>query len=129
MRSPALAPKKPVARSRVTNGADVLAGIDGRSAVARRYRDILAALVADQGGFEGMSEARAQLSRRFAALAVQAEQAEARLARGETIDLHAHALIASTLTRLASRLGINRLAKDVTPHLHDYLAGKAGATR
>ena len=123
----ALAPKSPGARSRVTNGADVLAGIDGRSAVARRYRDILAALAADQGGAARLSEARAQLCRRFAALAVQAEQVEARLARGEEIDLHAHALISSTLTRLATRIGINRVPKDVTPHLQDYLAGKVGA--
>src|SRR5215471_12058011 len=28
------------ARSRVTNGSDVLPGVDGRSLVARRYRDI-----------------------------------------------------------------------------------------
>ena len=38
--SSVLTPRKPTARSRVSNGADLLAGIDGRSAMARRYRDI-----------------------------------------------------------------------------------------
>jgi hypothetical protein len=32
---------KPEGRSRTTNGAQLLIGIDGRSAQARRFRDIL----------------------------------------------------------------------------------------
>ena len=39
---------KPSARSRVSNGKDLfLGGVDGRSAYARRYRDILAQLTSD----------------------------------------------------------------------------------
>jgi hypothetical protein len=45
--------------------------------------DIVAALTSDAGGDANMSEARRQLIRRFAALAVQAESMEARLAMGE----------------------------------------------
>lgn len=108
------AASKPQGRSRVTNGADLLPGIDGRSAVARRYRDILAALASDQGGADRMSEARAQLCRRFAALAVQAEALESRLANGEPVELAEHALIASTLVRLAARIGLDRRARSVT---------------
>jgi hypothetical protein len=37
-------------RSRITNGRDVLPNVDGRSIVARRFRDIVSAMVADQGG-------------------------------------------------------------------------------
>ena len=48
---------------------------------------------------------------------------EARLAMGETIDLAEHCSISSTLVRLATRLGINRAAKLVTP-LRDYLEAK-----
>jgi hypothetical protein len=118
----ALAPRKATARSRVSNGRDVLPDVDGRSVVARRYRDILAALASDQGGADHMSEARVQLCRRFAALAVQAEQMEAALARGEPIDLQQHALLASTLVRLASRIGVDRVPHDVTPTLSEYLA-------
>jgi hypothetical protein len=121
-----LTARKPTARSRLTNGSDILPGIDGRSTVARRYRDILGALASDQGGADRMSEARAQLSRRFAALAVLAERMEAALARGDSIDLAQHALISSTLVRLATRLGINRHAKTVTP-LRDYLEATAQA--
>ena len=114
-------PRKPEARSRVSNGADVLPGVDGRSIIARRYRDIIAAIEIDQGGADHMSEARAQLIRRFAAAAVLAEQMEARLANGEQIDIAEHATLSSTLVRLAQRIGINRVPKDITPSLSEYL--------
>lgn len=120
-------PDVPAARSRVSNGSDLLPGIDGRSAVARRYRDILAALASDQGGAEELSEARGQLCRRFAALAVQAEALEAQLVRGEAVDLNDHVLITSTLVRLGSRIGLDRRAKNVVPDLKDYLAAKSDA--
>lgn len=126
--SPSVAPMPASARSRVSNGADLLPGIDGRSATARRYRDILAALASDQGGADRLSEARSQLCRRFAALAVQAEHMEAQLTRGEPIDLQEHALIASTLVRLASRIGIDRRARNIVPDLRDYLDAKATET-
>ena len=72
-----------------------------------------------------MSEARSQLCRRFAALACIAERMEAQLILGKRIDLNDHALIASTLVRLASRIGIDRRARNIVPHLKDYLDGKA----
>ena len=79
----------------------------------------------DQSGIENCSEARQQLIRRFAAAAVLAEQLESKLANGATIDISEHALLCSTLTRLAMRIGIDRVAKDLTPSLDQYLAMKA----
>ena len=40
----ALTERKPTARSKVSNGVELLPGIDGRSPMARRYRDISAAV-------------------------------------------------------------------------------------
>jgi hypothetical protein len=51
-RSPTLA--KPTARSRLTNGKELLPGVDGRSLWARRFRDVLALHLSDLGG-EGQS--------------------------------------------------------------------------
>jgi len=98
-----LVPRKASARSRVSNGADILPDVDGRSAVARRYRDITAQIIADMGGASQCAEARLQLIRRFAAAAVLAEQMEARLANGHSINITDHALLSSTLVRLAQR--------------------------
>src|SRR6516164_4079775 len=99
---------KPEARSRISNGKELLPGIDGRSIVARRYRDISSAILVDQGGADRCSEARQQLVRRFAAAAVLAEQLEARLANGEDISIAEHALLCSTLVRVARQIGVGR---------------------
>jgi hypothetical protein len=107
------APRKPTARARVSNGRDVLPNVDGRSLIARRYRDVSNAIIVDQGGIDRCSESRLQLIRRFAAAAVLAEQMEARLANGEQIDIAEHATLSSTLVRLAQRIGIDRVPRDV----------------
>ena len=112
-------------RSRLTNGTALLPDIDGRSAIARRFKDIASGILADQGGADQCSELRLQLARRFAAAAVLAEQLESRLANGEQIDIQDHALLCSTLARLASRIGIERRARDVTT-LADYLQQRQG---
>jgi hypothetical protein len=54
-------------KSAVQNGKAVLPTIDHRSVHARRYKEILSALISDQGRRDNMSEARFQLSRRYAA--------------------------------------------------------------
>ena len=110
--------------NRASNGGDVLANVDDRLVSARRYRDIIRALMADQGGADQCSESRKQLVRRFAAAAVLAEQLEARLARGEEIDVTAHAQLASILVRIAQCIGIDRPAKNTTSSLREYLAAK-----
>jgi hypothetical protein len=113
---------KPEARSRVTNGKEVLPGVDGRSLIARRYRDIIAAITVDQNGAGHLSEARQQLIRRFAAASVLAEAMEARLANGQQIDITEHALLCSTLCRVSTRIGLDRIARNITPTVSDYVA-------
>ncbi len=43
------------------NDGDVFANVNGRLVSARRYRDVLRALMADQGGADHCSESRKQL--------------------------------------------------------------------
>jgi hypothetical protein len=106
-------PRKSHTRSRVSNGHDVLPNVDGRSVIARRYRDITTAILIDQGGADRCSESRTQLIRRFAAAAVLAEQMESRLANGEQINVQEHATLSSTLVRLGQRIGIDRVPREV----------------
>ena len=89
--------------------------------MARRFKDIANAILADQAGPDQCSEARKQLIRRFAAAAMLAEQLESRLANGEQIDIAEHATLSSTLVRLAQRIGIDRRAKDIGPTLGELL--------
>ena len=116
--------RKSHGRSRLTNKKDLLPNVDGRTIIYRRFRDIASQVASDQGGLEELSEARLQLIRRFSAACVLAEQMEAALARGEEIDVERHALLCSTLTRLAQRIGIDRRARNITPSLSQYLAGR-----
>ena len=56
-----VASRAPTTRSRVTNGRQLLANIDGRSAEARRYRDIVMSFADDLGGAVGLTEAQRAL--------------------------------------------------------------------
>lgn len=91
------------------------------SVVARRYRNITSAIMADQGGADQCSETRQQLIRRFAAAAVLAEQMEARLVRGEEIDIAGHAILCGSLVRIARIIGVDHTPRDLSPRLTDYL--------
>ena len=119
-----IAGRKDYARDKLTNGSKTLPDTDGRLRIARRFRDIV---LVDQGGAELCSESRRQLIRRFSAACVLAEDLEGRLARGEEIDVERHALLCSTMTRLAQRIGIDRRAKNITPSLSEYLTPQEAA--
>jgi hypothetical protein len=104
--------------------AFVTKGGSGKSTLAAAT-----AVAAFQGGAARMTEARMQLARRFAAQSVMAEELEAALARGENVEVEQHALISSTLVRLASRLGMDRRAHKIVPDLADYVDVKANEPR
>jgi len=107
--------------NRMSSSRDALPNVEGSLVVAGRFRDIITAIMADQGGAEQCSESRRQLIRRFAAAAVLAEQMEAQLARGETIDIQEHASLCSTMVSVARHIGVDRMARTVTPTLAQYL--------
>ena len=121
---PSVGARAPALRARVTNHKDLLPGLDGRSATARRFRDLVNAFVADMGGLDRCSEIRLGLVRRLAATTVQAEMLEARMVNGEAIDIAILCTLASTTVRLSQRLGLERRTRDVTPSLGQYLAAR-----
>ena len=112
-------------RSAVSNGSRLHGGeVDGRTADARRFRDITAEIASDLGGSDGMSEAQRQLVRRAAMLSVQGEKMEADAIAGGAIDLDAFGALSDRLSRLFARLGVKRVARDV-PDLATYIAAHA----
>jgi hypothetical protein len=118
-----LSARKRKARSRVTNHQDLLPGVKGTSSAARRFRDLVGAFVTDMAGLDQCSEIKLGLLRRLAAVTVQAEMLEARMVNGEVVDVATLCTLASTTVRLATRLGLERRARNVTPTLSEYLAG------
>ena len=110
-------------RTRMGTGKDVLAGIDGRTAPARRFREIVGQLVADIGG--DPSQAQAAVIQRAATLVVWAESAEAEFARTGELDIQSFTTATNALRRLLADVGLERRMKDATPPLHEYLAARS----
>lgn len=111
MKRPAIAYALPTASTRVGNGSALLDGIDGRSAGARRYRELLFKL----NGELSLELARAKrrmtaqqelLLRRAALLAMWCENTEAKLINGEEIDIDAFNVATNTLRRILMDAGL-----------------------
>ena len=115
----------PQQRSAVTNGTRILTNADGNSMWTRRYRDLIAGHASDLGGYDLLSEAQVSLIRRCAAMEIELEAMEGRLSRGEDVNLDLYTRTAGHLRRYLETLGINRVARDVTPTLREYAAQKA----
>jgi hypothetical protein len=130
MRAPRgpLAPRPQTIRAALTNDPfRAPGGIDGRSAEARRFRDLCHGLAADFGGAEEINEATALLIRNAATLSLHLERLQARLTAGDG-DIRT----VTELTRLGNvhsralrALGVKR-PKKKEPSLAEYLAAKRG---
>lgn len=110
------------ARSRLTNGKDLLPFVDQRSHFARIMRDSLNRLLEHCGGEAGISETRRMMARRCACLETELIFMESKFSRcraegGEpsVADVDAYARIAGNQRRIADALGWQRVARDVTP--------------
>src|SRR5689334_8531647 len=107
-------------RSAITNGSQLLAACDHRSARMRRLRDLIAGHVSDCGGPDACSQAELSIIRRAALLTLELETLEAKFdANGEATlkELEAYQRSASAMRRLLESLGLKRRPKDVTPDL------------
>jgi hypothetical protein len=120
--TPASADRSRTLRSRVTNGSQLLAGVDGRTAAARRYRDLCMSLADDLGGASTLTEAQSALVRQAAAMIVQSEKLQGEVLRGEVVDSEQLVRLANAATRILSRLGLKRAARDTTPTIADIAA-------
>jgi hypothetical protein len=112
----------PHSRSKVTNGHSLFVEADGRSAWARRCKDLFEAHVSDLGGVERLSEAKKQLVRRCATLEIELERMEGELAEGKPVDLDIYGRATGNLRRILESIGLDRVSKDVTPTLAEILA-------
>src|ERR1700757_1148772 len=114
--------RSPSVRSKLSNGAKLLPMTDGRSATARRFRDLYEDICADLGGMDLLSEGQKQLARRAAMLSAEAERLEALAARNERpsrenwkedlankFDVDTYGQLCDRLGRVFRRLGLERI--------------------
>jgi hypothetical protein len=94
--------------------------LDGRTAAARQFDTIASAISIDLGGADRLSTIQKHLVEAFAGCAVHVHDLNARMLLGEKVDLAEHAQAVTTLVRVASRLPIGRVAKQI-PSMAEYL--------
>lgn len=118
------------ARSAVANGSRLfIEELDGRSALARRFRDLVAEFAGDLGGQDCLSEAQRSIIKRAASLCVWCESIEVKLAKGEDVEIGPYTTAINSLRRLLQDIGLDRKAKDITPNLGDYVTQTYGKER
>lgn len=120
-----------VARCAVTNGKALHLFGDGRSAGARRYRDLLAAFASEAGGMDSLAASAQQVIRRLAQVSVELELLDATRASGQTIDPVAYVTLVNTQRRLLRDL--ERMKPKAKPSRGDalqrHLAERYGAAQ
>jgi hypothetical protein len=115
----------PTARSKISNRAAALPGVDGRSTWVRRLRDLIDSHTSDLGGEGAVSEAERSIIRRVATLTVELERLEVEFAAAgsaqpDQLDLYQRT--ANSLRRLLEAIGLQRRTRDVTPDPLEYAA-------
>jgi hypothetical protein len=111
-------------RSKMTNRLLSLRAIDGRSAEARRYRDLCEGFAA-AFGTTPPGEREMALIRQAAALTVQAEKLQSAIVRGEDVDLEQLTRLTNVTTRTLKELGLyKRRRQKPPPTLREYIAAK-----
>lgn len=122
---PAVASPKPVRkRSKKATRPQLLmrSTLDGRTNAARLFDRLVAEIEADLAGHDQLSAIERALVEAFAGACVSLQHLNTKLALGEQIDLSQHAQCVGAMVRVASRLGLRRRSRDVTPTLSEYLA-------
>jgi hypothetical protein len=102
-------------RSAITSGRQLFIHGDPNSAWSRRFHDLLVSHVSDVSpqGADALSAAQLGLIRQATSLECELERLQARLSRGEEVNLEAFARTAGHLRRLWETLGLERRAKEV----------------
>src|SRR5262245_12504868 len=102
--------------------------LDGRTNAAKLFDRSVVDIEGDLGGHDQLSTIERALVEAFAGACVTLQHLNTKLALGQEIDLGQHAQAVSAMVRVASRLGVQRRAKDVsTPSVQEYLAHSQAA--
>jgi hypothetical protein len=94
--------------------------LDGRSKARKQFDAIATGISRDLG--HDLSTVQKHLVEAFAGCAIQVNALNAKLLLGLDVDVVEHSQVISTLVRVASRLGMRRVPRDVTPSVESYLA-------
>jgi hypothetical protein len=98
------------------------ASLDQRCLATRKFDVQVAQIKSDLGG--DLSAIELALVESFCGATVMLDDMNVQVLTGKKVDVADYCQLTSTLTRVASRLGLRRKPRDVTPSLGSYLADK-----
>jgi hypothetical protein len=99
--------------------------LDGRRNAVATFDKHAREIQRDLGGADQLSAIQLSLIEAFVGESLVMQTMNAQIMLGQSVDLGLHALVAGAMCRLATRLGVKRQARDVTPpSLAAYLASK-----
>ena len=130
LRPPRTSPEKPARRKphRATRPQLLTRDqLDGRTNAAKVFDRLVVDIEADLGGREQLSTIERALVEAFAGACVTLHHLNTKLALGEEIDLGQHAQAVSAMVRIASRLGLRKRTRDVTPDPLQYARERSEA--
>jgi hypothetical protein len=96
--------------------------LDGRTAAAKQFSAIAEAICEDLGGSDRLSTVQKHLVEAFAGAALCVHTLNAKLLLGQQVDVTEVSQAVSAMVRIASKLGCDRVPRDVTT-LGDILKG------
>jgi hypothetical protein len=102
-----------------------LGHLDGRTAAARRARELIEAIELDLGGGDRLSEGSRQLVQRAAVLGTFIESCEAQWLGGAAVDLADYLAAINSQRRVLATIGLERRSRNVTPSVAEYVAHTA----
>jgi hypothetical protein len=115
---PAIVDRPLRTRAAVSNGTRMHAkSVDGRSAEARRFKDLVSSFAASLGGEGALTEAERTLIRNAASLTVQCERLQAAHVAGHEVNSQEMTRLANSSARVLAALMIKRERKEAAPTL------------
>ncbi len=112
-------------RSAISNGSWRLEGVDSRSALGRRFRDLCVSFANDLGGDASLNEPQRALIRQVAAVTVESEKLQASIVRGESINHEDLVRLNNLQARLVKQLDIKPRGQKPKRSLKDIIAEAA----
>ena len=94
--------------------------LDGRTRAHRLFNEISRGVASDLGGEDRISVVQKHLIEAFSSVCVHLSALNVKLLQGEDVDIIQHSQAISTLVRVASRLGVTRVPREVES-LDQYL--------
>ncbi len=114
-------------RSAISNGSWLLEGVDNRSALGRRFRDLCTSFADDLGGAASLNEPQRALIRQVASVTVESEKLQAAIVKGETVDHENLVRLNNLQARLVKQLDIKPKGQKRKRSLDDLLGQGAAA--